>query len=80
MRFEIFTLFPEIFAGAFDESILARAREANLIEIALHDIRDYTTDKHHITDDYTYAGGGGMVLKPDPVFAAVESVLGAPPQ
>lgn len=80
MRFDIFTLFPEIFAGAFDESILARAREANLVEIALHDIRDYTTDKHHVTDDYTYAGGGGMVMKPDPIFAAVESILGAPPQ
>lgn len=80
MRFEIFTLFPELFAGVFDESILKRAREANLIDIALHDIRDYTTDKHHITDDYTYAGGGGMVMKPAPIFAAVESVLGAPPQ
>jgi len=80
MRFDIFTLFPEIFAGVFDESILKRARDAGLIEIALHDIRDATTDKHHVTDDYTYAGGGGMVMKPEPIFAAVESVLGAPPQ
>ncbi len=80
MRFDIFTLFPEIFAGVFDESILKRAREAHLVEIALHDIRDYTADKHHVTDDYTYAGGGGMVMKPEPIFAAVESVLGAPPQ
>lgn len=79
MRFDIFTLFPEIFSGVFDESIIKRAREAHLVEIALHDIRDYTTDKHHVTDDYTYAGGGGMVMKPDPVFAAVEAVLGAPP-
>lgn len=80
MRFDIFTLFPEMFAGVFDESILKRAREANLIEIMLHDIRDHTTDKHHVTDDYTYAGGGGMVMKPEPVFAAVEAVLGIPPQ
>ena len=76
MRFDIFTLFPEIFAGVFDESILKRARENKLIDIALHDIRDYTTDKHHVTDDYPYAGGGGMVMKPTPIFAAVETVLG----
>jgi len=80
MRFDIFTLFPEIFAGVFDESIVKRAREARLVEIALHDIRDYTTDKHHVTDDYPYAGGGGMVMKPAPIFAAVEAVLGSPPQ
>lgn len=76
MRFDIFTLFPEIFVGVFDESILKRAREAGLIDVALHDIRDWTTDKHHVTDDYPYAGGGGMVMKPDPIFAAVEAVLG----
>jgi tRNA (guanine37-N1)-methyltransferase len=79
MRFDIFTLFPEIFAGVFDKSILKRARDARLIEIALHNIRDYTTDKHHVTDDYPYAGGGGMVMKPEPVFAAVEAVLGDSP-
>lgn len=76
MRFDIFTLFPEIFAGVFDESIVKRAREANLVEIALHNIRDYATDKHHVTDDTPYAGGGGMVMKPEPIFAAVEAVLG----
>ncbi len=75
MRFDIFTLFPEIFAGVFDESILKRAREAGLVDIALHYIRAYTTDKHHVTDDTPYAGGGGMVMKPEPIFAAVESVL-----
>ncbi|MDE3088657.1 MAG: tRNA (guanosine(37)-N1)-methyltransferase TrmD [Chloroflexota bacterium] len=75
MRFDIFTLCPELFDGAFDESILKRARDARLLEIALHDIRDYTTDKRHVTDDYPYAGGGGMVMKPEPIFAAVESVL-----
>ncbi len=76
MRFDIFTLFPEIFAGVFDESILKRARDARLLDIALHNIRDYTTDKHHVADDTPYAGGGGMVMKPEPIFAAVESVLG----
>ncbi len=75
MRFDIFTLFPELFAGVFDESILKRARDARLIEIVLHDIRDYTTDRHHVTDDYPYAGGGGMVMKPEPIFAAVETIL-----
>ncbi|MBM3128816.1 MAG: tRNA (guanosine(37)-N1)-methyltransferase TrmD [Chloroflexi bacterium] len=77
MRFDIFTLFPEMFAGVFDESILKRARDARLVEIFLHDIRAFTTDKHHVTDDYTYAGGGGMVMKPEPIFAAVERVLGS---
>jgi len=80
MRFDIFTLFPEMFAGVFDTSILKRARDARLVEIFLHDIRAFTTDKHHVTDDYAYAGGGGMVLKPEPIFAAVETVLGAPPR
>lgn len=80
MRFDIFTLFPEMFAGVFDESILKRAREARLVEIFLHDIRDFTTDKHHVTDDYAYAGGGGMVMKPEPIFTAVETILGAPPR
>jgi tRNA (guanine37-N1)-methyltransferase len=76
MRFDIFTLFPEMFAGVFDESILKRARDARLVEIFLHDIRAFTTDKHHVTDDYAYAGSGGMVMKPAPIFAAVEAVLG----
>ena len=76
MRFDIFTLFPEMFDGVFDESILQRARDARLVEIFLHDIRASTTDRHHVTDDYAYAGSGGMVLKPEPIFAAVEAVLG----
>ncbi len=80
MRFDIFTLFPEMFAGVFDESILKRARKAGLLEIGLHDIRDYAEGKHRVTDDYPYAGGGGMIMKPEPIFAAVEAVLGAPPQ
>jgi tRNA (guanine37-N1)-methyltransferase len=75
MRFDIFTLFPEAFSGVFDASILQRARASGLIDIVLHNIRDYAVDKHHITDDYTYGGGGGMVMKPEPIVAAVENVL-----
>jgi tRNA (guanine37-N1)-methyltransferase len=75
MRFDVFTLFPSMFETPFAESIVRRAIDAGLIEIHTHSIRDYTTDKHHITDDYSYGGGGGMVMKPEPIFAAVESVL-----
>jgi len=79
MQFDVFTLFPEMFSAYLDESILKRAREAGLLRVELHNIRDYTTDKHHTTDDVPYGGGGGMVMKPEPIFAAVEGVLGAPP-
>src|SRR5581483_1656201 len=74
MHFDIFTLFPGMFRGPFDESILKRAQEQGLLSLALHNIRAATTDKHHIVDDYPYGGGAGMVMKPDPVFAAVEAV------
>src|SRR5579859_7578369 len=74
MRFDIFTLFPDMFRGPFDESILARAQTRGLLEIALHNPRDWTTDRHHVVDDYPYGGGAGMVMKPEPLFAAVESV------
>jgi tRNA (guanine37-N1)-methyltransferase len=79
MRFDVFTLFPEMFSSYLDSSILQRARQNALIEIALHNIRDWTTDRHHITDDVPYGGGGGMVMKPEPIFAAIEAVLGSPP-
>jgi tRNA (guanine37-N1)-methyltransferase len=79
MRFDIFSLFPSMFDGVFRESILKRGQEAGLIDIALHDIRAHTTDKHHVCDDTPYGGGGGMVLKPEPIFRAVESVLDAAP-
>jgi tRNA (guanine37-N1)-methyltransferase len=79
MRFDVFTLFPGLIAPYLDESILQRARERGLIEVAVHDIRAWATDKHHVTDEPPYGGGGGMVMKPEPIFAAVESVLGAPP-
>lgn len=74
MRIDILTLFPEMFAGPFSESILKRAAEKGLIEIHLHQIRDYTHDKHHVVDDSPYGGGAGMVMKPEPVFEAVEVV------
>jgi tRNA (guanine37-N1)-methyltransferase len=76
MEFDVFTLLPEVFPPYLDSSILQRARQRGLIEVRVHNIRDWTTDRHHVTDDEPYGGGGGMVMKPDPVFAAVESVLG----
>jgi tRNA (guanine37-N1)-methyltransferase len=75
MHFDILTLFPEIFEGVFNESIVKRAREAGLVSIATHNIRDYATDKHRMTDDAPYGGGGGMIMKPEPIFRAVEAVL-----
>jgi tRNA (guanine37-N1)-methyltransferase len=79
MRFEVFTLFPETFAPYLQASILQKAAERGLVEISLHNIRDWARDKHHTTDDTPYGGGGGMVMKPEPVFEAVESVLGPEP-
>jgi tRNA (guanine37-N1)-methyltransferase len=79
IRFDVFTLFPEVFTPYVETSILQRARENLLIDVQLHNIRDWTTDKHHVCDDMPYGGGGGMVMKPEPIFTAIESVLGAPP-
>lgn len=76
MHFDILTLFPGLFAGAFDESIVKRAREAGCVTIALHNIREYAAGRHRVTDDTPYGGGGGMIMKPEPIFAAVEAVLG----
>jgi len=73
VRFDIFTLFPEMFRGPLDESILGRARARGLIDIAFYNPRDVTTDRHHVVDDYPYGGGSGMVMKPEPLFAAVEA-------
>jgi tRNA (guanine37-N1)-methyltransferase len=78
MYFDIFTLFPEVFAPYLETSILHRAIQGGLLQVDLHNIRDWTSDRHHITDDAPYGGGGGMVMKPEPVFAAVEDVLGTP--
>jgi len=76
MEFDVFTLLPEVFPPYLDSSILQRARQRGLLEVRLHNIRDWATDKHHVTDDEPYGGGGGMVMKVEPVFAAVEAVLG----
>ena len=76
MQFEVFTLLPEVFPPYLESSILQRARQRGLIDVHVHNIRDYAHDKHHTTDDTPYGGGGGMVMKPEPVFEAVESVLG----
>lgn len=74
MHIHILTLFPSMFTGPFNESIIKRAVERGLVDISIHNIRDYTSDKHHVVDDYSYGGGPGMVLKPEPIFAAVEVV------
>ena len=79
MRFDIFTLFPDVFNPYLEASILQRARQRGQVEVHLHNIRDWALDRHHITDDLPYGGGGGMIMKPDPIFSAVEAVLGAPP-
>jgi len=76
MQFDVFTLLPEVFPSYLETSIIKRARERGLIETRIHNIRDYAHDKHHVTDDTPYGGGGGMVMKPEPIFEAVESVLG----
>jgi len=76
MQFEVFTLLPEVFPSYLESSILKRARQNGLLTVNVHNIRDYTHDKHKMTDDTPYGGGGGMVMKPEPVFEAVETVLG----
>ncbi len=78
LRFDVFTLFPEVFIPYIGSSILQRAIENGIITVDLHNIRDHATDKHHTTDDAPYGGGGGMVMKCQPVFDAVEKVLSTP--
>ena len=77
MRIDVFTIFPEMFTGPLSESIIKRARDKGIVEINIHNIRDFTCDKHRVTDDYPYGGGVGMVMKPEPIFRGVESVMGA---
>ena len=79
MRFEVFTLLPEVFPPYLESSILKRAIQRGLVKVNIYNIRDYTHDKHHVTDDTPYGGGGGMVMKPEPIFEAVETVLGSAP-
>jgi len=73
---DILTLFPQMFQGIFSFGIFQRAIDQKLVSIGIHNIRDYTHDKHHTVDDYPYGGGAGMVLKPEPIFEAVESIKG----
>ncbi|MGD1213027.1 MAG: tRNA (guanosine(37)-N1)-methyltransferase TrmD [Candidatus Acidiferrales bacterium] len=83
MRFDIVTIFPEFFSGPLDYGIVRRAREARLVETHVHDLREFTHDRHRTVDDRPFGGGEGMVMKPEPLFEAVESLLGganAPPR
>jgi tRNA (guanine37-N1)-methyltransferase len=80
MRIDILTLFPGMFRGPFSESIVNRAVEAGKVSIHVHDIRDWAEGRHNVADDYPYGGGPGMVLKPEPVFAAAEAVLEMAPE
>jgi tRNA (guanine37-N1)-methyltransferase len=79
MRIDVLTLFPEMLQSPLEHSILKRAREAGLLEVGAVDIRDYTTDRHRQADDMPYGGGPGMVMKPEPLFAAVEALSAEPP-
>jgi tRNA (guanine37-N1)-methyltransferase len=76
MRFDILTIFPDFFRGTLDYGIIRRAREAGLVEIAIHDLRIFTKDKHRTVDDRPFGGGEGMVLKPEPIFECLESLSG----
>ncbi len=79
IHFDIFTLFPGMFFGFLADSILKRAQEAGILSVGLHNIRDYAEGRHRVTDDTPYGGGGGMVMKPEPIFRAVETVLAREP-
>jgi len=77
MQFDIVTIFPEFFAGPLDYGIVRRAREARLVDVRIHDLRSFAHDRHRTVDDRPFGGGEGMVLKPEPLFEAVESLAGA---
>jgi tRNA (guanine37-N1)-methyltransferase len=74
MRIDILTLFPEVCRAPLNESMMKRAQESGALELRIHNLREWTTDKHHIVDDAPFGGGQGMVMKPEPIFAAVESL------
>src|SRR5882762_2324646 len=76
MQFDIVTIFPDFFSGPLDYGIVRRAREAHLVDVRVHDLREYTHDRHRTVDDRPFGGGEGMVLKPEPLFEAVESLFG----
>ena len=75
MKFTILTLFPGMFTGPFDDSMIRHAREHGIVDISIVNIRDFATDKHKTVDDYPFGGGSGMIMKPEPVFLAAESIL-----
>lgn len=77
LRVDIITIFPDFFREVVDYGIVRRARSAGLVEVKAHDLRQWTTDKHHVVDDRPFGGGDGMVLKPEPIFAGVEALTGA---
>src|SRR5438067_7820411 len=74
LRIDVVTLFPEMFSGPFDASILRRAREAGLLDLRIHQLRDYASGRHAVVDDYPYGGGPGMLLKPEPIYRAVDGL------
>ena len=74
MKIDILTLFPEICRAPLSESMMKRAQENNIVDLRIHNLRDWTTDKHHVVDDAPFGGGQGMVMKPEPIFAAVEDL------
>jgi tRNA (guanine37-N1)-methyltransferase len=76
MRIDIITLFPEICRAPLNESMMKRAQENGALELRIHNLRDWTNDKHHVVDDAPFGGGQGMVMKPEPIFAAVEDLRG----
>jgi tRNA (guanine37-N1)-methyltransferase len=76
MKIDVLTIFPEFFDAVFDFGIIRRAKAAGIVEIKVHDIREYATDKHKMVDDRPFGGGDGMVMKPEPIFAAIENLLG----
>ena len=80
IRIDVLTVFPRMFDGPLDESILRRARERGLAEVRVHDVRDWATDRHRSTDDAPYGGGAGMVMRPEPLFSAAEAVLAEAPE
>ncbi len=76
MRIDVLTIFPEFFGQVFDFGIIRRAKKFGIVEVNVHDIREFATDKHRMTDDRPFGGGDGMVMKPEPIFAAIEAMIG----
>ena len=75
MKFDIVTIFPRMIDAGLEEGVVGRARERGLLDIAVHTLRDFTTDRHHVVDDVPFGGGPGMVMKPEPLFAAMDVIV-----